>query len=68
LLHSSHHDLTKSAAAASAPPPNEVSGEIYLFFASGIPITSTTCCFHDWFFLLWIEESHVALKFWLFCD
>jgi hypothetical protein len=38
------------------------------FFASGIPITSTTCCFHDWFFLLWIEESHVALEFWLFCD
>jgi hypothetical protein len=37
------------------------------FFASGIPITSTICCFHDCFFLLWIE-SHVALKFWLFCD
>ncbi len=33
LPHSSHHDLTKStAAAASAPPPNEVSGDIYLFF------------------------------------
>jgi hypothetical protein len=22
------------------------------FFASGIPITSTTCCFLDWFFVL----------------